>query len=114
MEQNVLKFHVSMHDIMLLHVNNTANKLLHNSPSLFLLKRSSLLEQGGQVKAIGVLLDHVDFFRRLDCLIMLYAVGTGHHAVYLDLSQNLLEILLLITCDIEGLARINFLCLVNC
>ena len=107
MQENVREFDVTVHYLQLLHIVDTLHELAHDDTGFLLLQCSSLLKQYGQVKAICVFLDHVDFRRRLDRLVVLDAVVARDHAMYLYLFEHLLHLCVLETLRVDHLTSID-------
>ena len=95
MKQDIRRLQVTMNDFFLLYVAQSSGYLANDKSCLLLLQSLSLLEQSLQVKAVGIVLDHVDFIRGLDRLVQAYAVLAIHHAVHLHLPHDHVELLIL-------------------
>ena len=105
MKQDVRRLQVTMNDFFLLYVAQSSGYLANDKSCLLLLQSLSLLEQSLQVKAIGIILDHVDFILSLDRLVQADAVLAIHHAVHLHLPHDHVELLILEELVFVDLAR---------
>ena len=105
MKQDVRRLQVTMNDFFLLYVAQSFGYLANDKSCLLLLQSLSLLEQSLQVKAIGIILDHVDFILSLDRLVQADAVLAIHHAVHLHLPHDHVELLILEELVFVDLAR---------
>ena len=105
MKQDIRRLQVTMNDFFLLYVAQSSGYLANDKSCLLLLQSLSLLEQSLQVKAIGIILDHVDFILSLDRLVQADAVLAIHHAVHLHLPHDHVELLILEELVFVDLAR---------
>jgi len=60
-KEDVGKFHVSVHDVEVSDIPYTLHELANDDTRLFLRDAASLLHETRQVKAVRVLLYHIDF-----------------------------------------------------
>ena len=74
--------------VMRLNIFYALHKLSDYDTSLTLRNSFPQLEQTSQVKAVGILLDHVNFCYRLDSLVMSDWVLTTYEAVDFYLFEN--------------------------
>ena len=85
MEHDVCRFEVSVQDVQACKVLDSFGELANDDPCLLLAKRGTLINQTLQVKAVGILLDHVDVVLGPDGLEVSDAVVAGDHVVDSDL-----------------------------
>ena len=102
-----------MNNLQRPNVPNSSNDLSNYNPGLLLLYSSLGLQEHCQIKAIGVLLHHVDIRACLDRLMEADGVWRSDHAMDSDFLVNASQVLLANVRDLYNLARINLLCRVN-
>ena len=103
-----------MHYVLLLDVSYPPDQLPEDNPGLVLAQTTPLLKQRRQVETVRVLLHHVDFLRRLDRLKVPNRIIALNHAMYFDLLEDKLEVLLAETFRVENLARVYRLACIHC
>lgn len=103
-----------MHYVLLLDVSYPPDQLPEDNPSLVLAQTTPLLKQRRQVETVRILLHHVDLLRRLDRLKVPNRIIALNHAMYFDLLEDKLEVLLAETFRVENLARVYRLACIYC
>ena len=103
-----------MHYVLLLDVSYPPDQLPEDNPGLVLAQTTPLLKQRRQVETVRVLLHHVDLLRRLDRLKVPNRIIALNHAMYFDLLEDKLQVLLAETFRVENLARVYRLACIHC
>ena len=107
-KQDVGELHVTMDDFVLMNVFNTLHQLSHDKPSLVLTQVPPLFEKRCEVKAVCILLNHVDLTGRLDRLVLPNREFAVHQSVDLYLLKYRFYIVIGEVLNVENLAGVHF------
>ena len=81
-----------MNYVIRLHIFYSLDQLSDYHASFLLPYGAPLIKKVTQIKAVGIFLNHVDFRRSLDCLIMSDAIVTSNHTVDFNFFKNSLHL----------------------